>query len=109
MCITSRDYFESTKGECNLFGLDFSQDEQISNWLSRTENYKKLQLPNTAEGFMNVNKIKRTFNFLKSMEIASINKETDLLHPGAHMFWDNEEIRTKFMDFLATWSKNPAA
>ena len=25
------------------------------------------------------------------------------------MFWDDEEIRTKFMDFLATWSKNPAA
>ena len=57
---------------------------------------------------MNVNNIKITFNFLKSMDIASINKETDLLHPGAHMFWD-EEIRMKFMDFLSTWSKNPAA
>ena len=43
------------------------------------------------------------------MDIASINKETDLLHPGAHMFWDDEEIRSKFMDYLATWSKNPAA
>ena len=74
ICITSKDQFESTNGECNLFGLDFSQVEQIANWLSRTENYKTLQLPNTAEGFMNVNNIKRIFSFLKSMDIASINK-----------------------------------
>ena len=43
------------------------------------------------------------------MDIASINKETDLLHPGAHMFWNDEEIRSKFMNYLATWSKNAAA
>ena len=43
------------------------------------------------------------------MDIASINKETDLLHPGAHMFWDDEEIRSKFMNYLATWSKNTSA
>ena len=50
---------------------------------------------------MNVNRTKKTFNFLKSLEIASINNETDMLHPGTHMFWDNEEIRSKFMDYLA--------
>ena len=59
ICITSKDQFESTNGECNLFGLDFTKDEQIANWMSRTENYKTIQLPNTAEGFMNVNNIKK--------------------------------------------------
>ena len=105
ICLTARDCFESTQGECNLFGLEFTKDEQISNWLSRVDNYKQIQLPSTAEGFMNVNNIQRTFNFLKSIDIASINNETDLLHPGAHMFWDDEEIRSKFMNYLATWSK----
>ena len=32
-----------------------------------------------------------------------------MLHPGPHEFWDKEEIRFKFMDYLAIWSKNPAA
>ena len=32
-----------------------------------------------------------------------------MLHPGTHMFWDNEEIRAAFMEYLAVWSKNPAA
>ena len=57
---------------------------------------------------MNVNNTKKTFNFLKSLDITSINKETELLHPGTHMFWDNEEIRSAFMEYLAVWSKNPA-
>ena len=52
---------------------------------------------------MNVNRPEKTFNFLKSLEIASINNETDMLHPGTHMFWDNKEIRSKFMDYLAVW------
>ena len=54
ICLTARDCFESTQGECNLFGLEFTKDEQISNWLSRVDNYKQIQLPSTAEGFMNV-------------------------------------------------------
>ena len=72
------------------------------------QGYRTIQLPNTAEGFMNVNNTKKTFNFLKSLDIASINKETEMLHPGTHMFWDNEEIRAAFMEYLAVWSKNPA-
>ena len=58
---------------------------------------------------MNVNYTKKPFNFLRSLDIASINREMEMLHPGTHEFWDNEEIRSKFMDYLAIWSKNPAA
>ena len=65
ICITSRDYFESTKGECNLFGLEFTQDEQISNWLSRTESYKKVQLPSTAEGFYECQQHPKNIQFPK--------------------------------------------
>ena len=57
---------------------------------------------------MNANNTKKTFNFLKSLDITSINKETEMLHPGSHMFWDDEEIRSEFMEYLAVWSKNPA-
>ena len=52
-------------------------------------------------------KTKKILNFLKLLDIASINNETDMLHPGTHMFWDNEDIRSKFMDYLAVWLKNP--
>ena len=87
ICITATDQFESINCECNLFGLDFTKDEQISNWKSRTQgNYRTTQLFNTAEGFRDVNRTKKTFNFLKSWETASINNETDMLHPGTHKF-----------------------
>ena len=33
----------------------------------------------------------------------------EMLHPSTHEFWDTEELRTKFMDYLAVWSKNSAA
>ena len=60
ICITAKDQFESTNCECNLFGLDFTKDEQIANWISRTQgNYRTIQLPNTAEGFMNVIQTKK--------------------------------------------------
>ena len=35
------------------------------------------------------------------MDIGSTNSEMEMLHLGTHKFWDNEEIRTKFMDDLA--------
>ena len=61
ICITAKDQFESTNCECNLFGLDQRKDEQIANWISRAQgNYRTIQLPNTAEGFMNVNQTKKT-------------------------------------------------
>ena len=108
--MTAKDQFEATKGECCLYGLDFTKDEQISNWITRAQgNYRPIQLPNTVEGFMNVNYTKKPFNLLRSLDIASINREMEMLHPGTHEFWDNEEIRSKFMDYRAFWSKSPAA
>ena len=41
-------------------------------------------MPKTCLGKMDINKNKVSFNFPKSLEIASINKESDLLHPCAH-------------------------
>ena len=43
------------------------------------------------------------------MEITNINKETSLLHPSAHEFWEEEEIRKSLLDFLVSWSRNPLA
>ena len=37
ICSTTKEWFEKSGGELNLFGLVFTQDEQISNWVNRTE------------------------------------------------------------------------
>ena len=46
---------------------------------------------------------------MKSLDIAAINNEVDLLHPSTHEFWEDEETSAKFLEFLAVWSKNTAA
>ena len=53
--------------------------------------------------------MKKSFNFLKSLDIAAINTEIELLHPCTHEFWKEEETRAEFLEFLGIWSKNPAA
>ena len=59
----------------------FTEDEQIGNWVSRTNGrYKSKQMPKTCEGMM--------------------------LHPSAHEFWEVGEIRNNLMEFLVGWSKN---
>ena len=50
-------------------------------------------MPKTGLGMVDINKNKVSFNFLKSLDIAAINRELDLLHPCAHEFWEEEEIR----------------
>ena len=108
VCNTSKNQYDNSNGECFLHGLVFTEDEQIGNWVSRTNGrYKLKPMPKTVEGMMDINKEKVCFNFLKSLEIANINNETLLLHPSAHEFWEEEEIRTKLMEFLVGWSKNP--
>ena len=65
-------------------------------------------MPKTCEGIMDVNKEKVCFNFLKSLEISNINKETMLLHPCVHEFWEEDEIRNNVLQYLVGWSKNSA-
>ena len=36
VCNTSKNQYDSTNGECYLHGLVFTEDEQIGNWVSRT-------------------------------------------------------------------------
>ena len=52
---------------------------------------------------------KKKTNFLKSRDIASINNEIELLHRSTHEFWEEEKVRTRFLEYLAIWSKNPKA
>ena len=110
ICNTAQKQFEETNENCSLFGLDFTKDEQITNWIHRANgSYKKVQFPKTIEGMLSVNLMKKSFNFLKSLDIAAINNEIEFLHPCTHEFWEDEETRTKFLEFLAGWSKNTAA
>ena len=37
VCSTAKEWFEKTEGKINMFGLNFSTDEQISTWVNRTE------------------------------------------------------------------------
>ena len=36
ICNTSKNQYELATGEITLFGLQFTEDEQIRNWISRT-------------------------------------------------------------------------
>ena len=41
------------------------------------------------------------------MDIAAINRESDLLHACDHEFWEEEDKRNSLLEFLVSWSKNP--
>ena len=58
---------------------------------------------------MDPNKNKVQFNFLKNLQIKNINMEVEQLHPSTHEFWEEEHIRKSLMDYLVSWSRNPAA
>ena len=110
ICNTAKRQFDETNGDCSLYDLDYTKDEQITNWINRTSGaYRKMQFPKTIDGMLKFNMLKKSFNFLKSLDIAAINNEIELLHPSAHEFWEVEETRAEFLEFLATWSKNTSA
>ena len=46
ICNTLKSQFDLTNGDCSLYGLDFSQDKQIVNWIQTTNvTYRKLKFP----------------------------------------------------------------
>ena len=50
ICNTAKNQFESTGGEYYLHGLVFAGDEQIGNWISRTNgSYRKLFISTTKQ------------------------------------------------------------
>ena len=108
VCNTSKNQYNSTNGEIALFGLSFTEDEQIGKWVSRSnERFKQSQMPKTVHGMMDVNNSGVQFNFLKSLEITNINEETLLLHPSVSEFCEQEETRKNLLDFQVSWSRNP--
>ena len=42
ICNSSKNQFDATNGECTLFILSFTDDEQIGNWASRWNLRKKI-------------------------------------------------------------------
>ena len=97
ICSTAKEWFDKTEGKLTLFGLNFTRDEQISNWVNRTEEtWKKINTPVTVEGFIQLNDTKKQFNFFKSLDIPNINSEVENLHPSTHKLWDKEDIKKEF-------------
>ena len=58
ICNTAKKQFDKTNRDCSLYGLDFTKDEQITNWI-----YRKLLFPKTIEGILNINTMKKSFTF----------------------------------------------
>ena len=56
----------------------------------------KVKFPKTLEGMLSVNSMKKIFNFLKSLDIAAINNEIELLHPSTHEFWEMKRQEQSF-------------
>ena len=110
ICSTAKEWFEKSEGRLNLFGLNFTNDEQISFWVNRTEEtYERLFMRMHVEGFMQLNDSKKQFNFLRSLDIANINKEVENLHPSTHEFWEREDIKKELMSYLKEFSRNNKA
>ena len=60
ICSTAKEWFEKSEGRLNLFGLNFTNDEQISVWVNRTkETHRSLFMPIHVEGFMQINESKK--------------------------------------------------
>ena len=53
ICNSSKNQFEATNDECTLFGLVFTEDEQIGNWVSRSNRrYKAKYVSKTCVRMM---------------------------------------------------------
>ena len=92
ICNTSRNQYDLVTRDIALFGLQFSEAEQIGNWISRTTGrFKTKEIPETSHGMMDVNKNHVQFNFLKNLEINNINMEVEQLHPSTHKFWEDKK------------------
>ena len=51
ICNTSNNQYDLEPRDIALFGLQFSEDEQIGNWISRTNGrYKAKDIPKTSHG-----------------------------------------------------------
>ena len=89
ICSTAKEWYEKSEVKLNLFGLNFTNDEQISFWVNHTEEtYKRLFMPLHVEGFMQLNDSKKQFIFLRSLGIANINAEVENIHSTTHEFWE---------------------
>ena len=110
ICNTAKNQFDLEQRAIALFGLQFTEDEQIGNWISRTNGrFKTKEIPKSCHGMMELNKNKVQFNFLKNLEIKNINMEVDQLHTSTHEFWEEENIKESLMQFLVGWSRNQKA
>ena len=72
---------------------------QHSNWKLASTNLQhcnKTVQRNQWRLLLSINTVIKSFNFLKSLDIAAINTEIELLHPCTHEFWEEEETRAEF-------------
>ena len=78
ICNTSKNQYDLETRDIALFGLQYTEDEQIGNWISRTNGrYKAKDIPKSRTGMMDVNTSRVQFNFLKHLEINNINMEVE--------------------------------
>ena len=92
-----------TCGEVFLFGLNFTDSPSIANWTSRTiDNYPTLSLPQTFEELQSI-PLDKKYNFLMSLDRASINKEIQRLGVEALMFWELPKVETALNELCQKW------
>ena len=76
--LRAKNQYDLETREITLFGLQYTEDEQIGNWISRTNRrYKAREIPKSSHGMFDINRSKIQLNFLKNLEISNINMEVD--------------------------------
>ena len=101
----SKRNFWETEGRLIMFGLNFTNDEQISNWVNRAEETWRSKVSNFSWRLHANQWQQAAIQFLKSLDIANINAEVENLHPSTHEFWENATIKKKHMDFKKAFRK----
>ena len=54
---------------------------------------------------MNLNDTQAQFNFLRALDISNINAEILSFHPSTHKFWEDENMKKEFIEFLGVFAK----
>ena len=81
------------------FGLIFTEDTSFKNWLNRKPEDLGFILPKSFEELENFVE-GSNLEVFRCLDKEAINYETNALHLSAHMFFERQDVKQKFVGIL---------